>query len=182
MPCRAEVRCNRRGVLRDEAYPHHSRQRENLRRGKHVLNQRTQLHAERIEHREHGDNQKCHQVGRIQPHRTGTHMPDPMRGSNAGKEHTKKLPKPHRDRRRRSRLNHKEQRPPVQKSPDRPQRFAQVHILTPGLWHHRRKFSVAQRADQSHHRRHHPSRDQQRRRSESPAHIRRNQENPRPHH
>jgi hypothetical protein len=60
-------------------------------------------------------------------------------------------------------LDDEEERPAVEKSPQRPQRFAQVNILAAGLGHHGRQLAVAERGGEGQDGRHHPCAQKQRR-------------------
>ena len=101
-------------------------------------------------------------------------MPQPMRARDRSEKTppgTSRIATRHRG--NRPRLDHQKQRPPIQKAPQRPQRLPQVDILPARLRHHRRQFAIAQRPNDRHRRRQQPSRNQQRRRPQYPAHIRR---------
>ncbi len=67
-----------------------------------------------------------------------------------GSENAQIARESHDDRGDRSRLNDEEQRPAVEKSPQRRIRFAQVNVLAARLRHHRRKFAVGERRGERH--------------------------------
>ena len=81
-----------------------------------------------------------------------------------GKEDAKELAKRHADGGDGSGLDDEKQRPAVKKSPQRPQRLAQVNVLAAGLGHHRGQFAVAERANHGQHGRDHPRAQEERRR------------------
>jgi hypothetical protein len=99
-------------------------------------------------------------------------LPQPGIRADLRKEDAQELSKGHADRSDSPGLYDQKQRPAIQKSPDRPQRLAQINVLPSGFRHHRGELAVAERSDQRHRRRHQPRRDQQRRRTQRPAHIR----------
>ncbi len=81
-----------------------------------------------------------------------------------GKEHAEKLAEGHAHGRNRSGLNHQEQRPPVEKSPKRAQRLAQINVLPARSRHHGRQFAVAQSSNNGQEAGHQPGANQQCRR------------------
>src|SRR5712692_4368356 len=105
-----------------------------------------------------------------------------MRGRNRRKEDPEELSEGYTDRGNRPRLNHQEQRPAVKESPQRPQRFTQINILTAGAWHHGRQFAVAKRCNDGHEPRYRPRADQQRRRVDLARNLRRNNKDTRADH
>ena len=123
------------------------------------------------------DHQHGHQVLRVQPdvhvaqhHRPDgnrRHMPemhDPVCSGYRREEHAQELAECHADCGNRAGLDDQVQRPAVEKSPQRPQRLAQVHVLPARVRHHRRQFAVGQRAGDGQEAGHQPRRNQQRRR------------------
>ena len=95
-------------------------------------------------------------------------------GRNRGKEDAEKLAESHTDGGNGSGLDHQEKRPAVKKSPQRPQRFPQVNVLTAGARHHGRQLAVAQGPDDGQEAGHQPGPDQQRGRIDFAAYFRRN--------
>ena len=119
--------------------------------------------------------QNRHQVLRAQPgfhvsqhhgaDMNGRDLPevhDPVRGRNRRKEDAEKLAEGHADGGDGAGLNHQKKRPAVKKSPKRPQRFAQVNVLTARARHHGSQFAVAQGPDDGQEAGHQPGPDQQR--------------------
>ena len=98
-------------------------------------------------------------------------MPQPVRRRDRRKEHAKKFAERHAHRRDGSGLDHEKQRPAIKKSPQRPQRLAQIDILAARLGHHRRQFAVAQRANDRQDGRDHPGAQEQRRRVGAPRDV-----------
>ena len=116
------------------------------------------------------------QVGRVdadlhiaqhhRPNRERGHMgdvPEPMGRRDGREKDAEKLAEGHRDGGDGSRLNDQKERPAVEKSPQRPQRLAQVDVLAAGLGHHGRQLAVAERGDHGQDGRHHPRAQKQRR-------------------
>jgi hypothetical protein len=56
-------------------------------------------------------------------------MPEPVRGGNGRKEHAQKFTERYANRRNGSSLDDEKQCPAEQKSPERPERLAQVNVL-----------------------------------------------------
>jgi hypothetical protein len=83
-------------------------------------------------------------------------VPKPVGRRDGGEKHPQKLAEGHAHRGDGPGLDHQEQRPPEQKSPQRPQRLAQVDILSAGLGHHRRQLTVTERPNQRKDGRYHP--------------------------
>src|ERR1035441_3792591 len=69
------------------------------------------------------------------------------------------------------RLDDQEERPPEEKTPERPQRLAQIDILAAGLGHHRRQFAVAKRSNQGENGGHYPGAQEEGRRAGSPGNV-----------
>ncbi len=79
-------------------------------------------------------------------------------------------------------LDDQEQRPAVEKSPQRPQRLAQVDVLAAGLRHHGGQFAVAERADHGQNAGDDPRAKNQRRRVGSPRDVGIHKKNAGPDH
>src|ERR1039458_5629592 len=109
-------------------------------------------------------------------------VPQPVARADAGEEDAEELAERDTDGCDGAGLDDEEEGPAVEESPQRPQRLAQVNILPAGPGHHGGELAVAERAGDGHGRRHQPGRDQQRRRSNRPAHVRRDDEDARPDH
>ena len=77
-------------------------------------------------------------------------MQNPMRGGNRREEDAQKLAESHSHGSDGARLDHQEQGPAVKKAPQRPQRFAQEHILAAGAGHHGGEFAIAERRGDGH--------------------------------
>ena len=90
-----------------------------------------------------------------------------------GKENAEKLAEGHADGGDGSGLDHQKKRPAVEKSPERPQRFAQVNVLAAGAGHHGGQFAVAEGADDGQKSGHQPGPDQQRGRINLAGYFRR---------
>ena len=184
-PARAEIGLPRRCVASHrEGHQHQAGQRERLRRSENVLDQRAQAYAKNIYDGQKKDNEDAGQVGGVdadlhvpqhhRPHLQRGHMrnvPQPVGRRDRREKYAQKLAEGHRHRRNRSRLDHQEERPPVQKAPQWPQRLAQVNVLAARLGHHRRQLAVAQRADHGQNRRHHPRAQQKRWRAGAACNI-----------
>ena len=109
-------------------------------------------------------------------------MPQPVRRRHRRKKHAQKLAERNAHRRNRPRLDHQKQRPPKQKTPQRPQRFSQIDILSAGLRHHRRQLAITERPNQRQHSRHNPRTQKQRRRSHAPRNVSIHNVDARPNH
>ncbi len=96
-------------------------------------------------------------------------MHNPVRGRNRRKEDPEELAERHADGRDGPGLNHQEQSPAVEKSPQRAQRLAEVNVLPTGSRHHGRQFAVAQRANDGHEASDQPGANQQGRRIHFPS-------------
>ena len=138
---------------------------------------RAGLHAEDIDDRKHDHQQNGDQILRVHAHihvaqnhgpkmnrRNFPEMQNPMGRRNRGKEDAQKLAESHAHSGDRPGLNHQKQSPAVEKSPQRPQRLAQINILPAGARHHRGQFAIAERADDGHESGDKPGPDQQGRR------------------
>ncbi len=68
-------------------------------------------------------------------------------------------------------LHDQEQRPAVEKAPERAERLAQVNVLAAGVRHHRRQFAIGQRASDGEKSGEHPGADQQRRRVDQARNV-----------
>ena len=99
-------------------------------------------------------------------------VPQPVGRRDRREKDAEKLAEGHRNSGDGSRLNHQKQRPAVEKSPQRPQRLAQVDVLAAGLGHHRRQLAVAERANHGQDGRHHPRAQKQRRRVGAAGNVR----------
>ena len=86
------------------------------------------------------------------------------------------------DRRDRAGLDHHEQRPAVEESPQRRERFAQVDVLPAGPRHHRRQLAVGQRSGERQHAGDDPGDQQQPGLAGLPSHLGRHEEDARPDH
>ena len=86
---------------------------------------------------------------------------DPVRRRNRRKEDSEKLAKGHTDGGDGSGLDYQKERPAVKKSPERPERFAQINILPARARHHGGQFAVAEGADDGQEAGHQPGPDQQ---------------------
>ena len=170
-------------------------QRRNFGERENILNQRSGLQSENVDHRERNHDQNCYQILRVQPdihiaqnhgsdpnRRYSPEMQNPIRRRNGWNENTQKLAEGHAHCGNRSRLYNQEQRPTVQESPKRAQRLAQVDVLPAGSGHHGSQFAVAQSPDNGHEARHQPSRNQQRRRIHLAGYFGRNNEDTRADH
>src|ERR1700737_2612688 len=89
-------------------------------------------------------------------------MQNPVRRKNRWNENAEKLAESHAHRGDRPSLNDQEQRPPIQESPERAERFTQINVLASGSRHHRRQLAVTQSPDNSHESRYEPGGNQQR--------------------
>ena len=87
-----------------------------------------------------------------------------LRRRDRRKEDAEELAARHANGGNRSGLDDQVQRPAVEKSPQRTQRFAQVDVLPARLRHHGRQFAVSQRARDGH-----EAGDQPRAQSAAPA-------------
>ena len=87
---------------------------------------------------------------------------NPVGRRDGREEDAEKLAERHADGGDGSGLDDEEQRPAVEKSPQRAQRFAQVNVLPAGMRHHGSQFTVGQRAGDGHEAGHQPGADQQR--------------------
>ena len=174
---------------------HQSQQRRRFCRGEHILDQSPQPYSEHINKGQQNHHGNTGEVCGIHPyihipqqHRTHpprryvADMPQPVRRRNARKENAKEFAKSYSDSRNGARLDHQEQGPPIQKAPHRPQRLAQIYILSARPGHHRREFPVAQSADHRHRRGYQPRGNQQSGRSYVPADIGRHDEDTRADH
>ena len=152
-----------------------SQQRRDFGHGKYILNQRSGLQSKDIHDRKKNHQQNRNQVLRIdshihvaqnhRPHMNRWNFPEmknPVGRRNRGKENSQELAKSHAHSRNRSGLNHQKQSPAVEKSPQRPQRFAQINILPAGPRHHGGQFAIAERGHDGHKSRHRPRANQQR--------------------
>jgi len=163
--------------------------------GKYILNQRSGFHSEDIYNRKKNYEQDRDQILCIdsyihiaQNHRPEANrwnlpeMQNPSGGRNRRKENSEELAERHAYGRNRPGLNHQKQRPAVEKTPQRPERFAQINILPPGPRHHRRQLAIAQRGDDRHEPRHCPRANQQCRRIHLAGNLRRNNKDARADH
>ena len=95
----------------------------------------------------------------------GRNLPEmqyPVRRGDRRKEDAEKLAECHADGGDGSGLDDQEERPAVEKSPERAQRFAQINVLAAGTRHHGGQFAVGQRAGDGQETGHQPGADQQR--------------------
>ena len=187
-PARAEISIPRRGIApHSEGQQNQAAQRQRLSRCEDVLNQRTQLHAADVHESQKDHHNNPGQIRRVdadlhvaQHHRSHpkrgymSDVPEPIVTGDGGKKHAEKLAEGHGDSGDCSRLNDQEKRPAVKKSPQRPQRFAQINVLAPGFGHHRRQLAVAERGGHGQNRRHHPRAQKKRRRVGAACNVRAN--------
>ncbi len=103
-------------------------------------------------------------------------VPNPVRRRDGREEHAQELAEGHADRGNGPGLDDEEQGPAVEKSPQRAQRFAEVHVLSAGARHHGSQLSVGQRAGDGHEPGDDPGGDQQRGRIDQPRDLRRDDE------
>ena len=109
-----------------------------------------------------------------------------MRRRNCRKENSEELAESHAHRGNRAGLDDQKQRPAVKKSPQRPQRLAQVNVLPASARHHGGEFAIAERGHDGHEPGHGPRANQQRRRIDFARNFRRHNKDAgadhRPHH
>src|SRR5215467_9966487 len=74
-------------------------------------------------------------------------MQNPVARRYCRPEYAKKRAEGDADSSNRAGLDDEEQRPAVKKSPERPQRFAQVDVLAACAGHHGGEFAIAERSD-----------------------------------
>src|ERR1700686_3980077 len=124
-------------------------QRGNFRGGKDVLDESARLHAENIDDRERDHYQDGCKILRVQSnihaaehHRADLklwHLPDvdnPITRRNCRPEYPEKFAECDADGSDRPRLNHEEQSPAVEKTPEWAERLTQIDILPPRPRHH----------------------------------------------
>ena len=99
-------------------------------------------------------------------------VPNPVGRRYGREEHAQELAEGHPNRGNGSGLNDEVQRPAVEKSPKRAQRFAEVHVLSAGARHHGSQLSVGQRAGDGHESGDHPGGDEQHWRIDQPRDLR----------
>ena len=105
-----------------------------------------------------------------------------LRRRDGRKEDAQELAEGHAYRGDGSGLDDQEQRPAVEKSPQRAQRFAQVNVLAAGARHHGRQLPVGERAGDGQEPGHQPGGDEQRGRIDQPRDLRRDDEDARADH
>ncbi len=172
-----------------EAERRQSEQRRNFRGGEYVLNRRARLDAKDVDDRQENHQQDRHQVLGVDPdfhvaqnHRADVNrrnfpeMQQPVRRRNRRNEDAEELAEGHAHGGDGAGLNHQEQRPAVEKSPERPQGFAQVNVLPAGAGHHGGQFAVAERGHDGHESGNGPGSNQQRRRTDFAADLGRHNE------
>jgi hypothetical protein len=86
------------------------------------------------------------------------------------------------DCRDRAGLDHHEERPAVEESPERRERFAQIDVLAAGARHHRGELSVRERRGERQHAGEDPGREQETGTSGLPSHFGGDEEDARPDH
>ena len=101
---------------------------------------------------------------------------------NRGPEHAEEARKRHADRGNSAGLNDEEERPPVQKPPQRRERLAQVDVLATGARHHGGQFAVGQRSRQGEQPRDQPGRQQPGRAADQARDVGGDDEDPRADH
>ena len=111
------------------------------------------------------------------------HRPDdPGGGRNRRQQDAQKPGEGDRDRRDGSGLDHQEQRPAVEKTPERAVGFAQINVLSARSRHHGGQFAVAQGADEGERAGEEPHDQEPAGRTDLPRNVRRNDEDARPDH
>ena len=98
-------------------------------------------------------------------------VPQPMRTRNRWKENAQEFAEGHADGGDGPGLNDEKKRPAVEKSPQGPERFAQVDVLAAGPGHHGGQLAVAQGADHGHDRGDDPCAQVERRRVGEPRDV-----------
>ncbi len=185
-PVRPEVSRNRRGVASHrEGQQNQRRERKCLGRGEDVLNQRAQLHAEDVYDGEKNHDADASQVGGVdadlhvaqhhRPYRKRRYVgdvPEPMCRRNDWKKDAEKLAEGHGHCGDGPCLDDQEERPAIEKTPQRSQRLAQVDVLAAGLGHHGRQLAVAERGGEGQDGRHHPRAQKQRRGAGAAGNVR----------
>ena len=154
-------------------------QRGNFRGGEDVLDECARLHAENIDDRERDHDQNGDEVLRVQSniHAAEHHWPDgelrhfpqvdnPMTRRDCRPENSEKLAESNANSGNRARLNHEKQSPAVEKTPERPERLAQIDVLSAGSRHHRSQFAVGERRGNGEKTGNEPGANEQRRRGD----------------
>ena len=77
-------------------------------------------------------------------------VPEPVRGRDGWEKDAEKFAESDADGGDGAGLDDEEERPAVKKSPERPERLAQINVLAAGLGHHGGQFAVAECADEGH--------------------------------
>ena len=173
-------------VARHETEDDDEAEREQLGRGEHVLDERTEPDAHAVERGEGDDQHDGNQVrgGKAEVHvaqdhgpkvhrRDVTAVPQPCACRDGRKEHTQKLAEGDRNGGNGAGLDDEKERPAVEEAPHRAEALAQVHVLAAGLGHHGGEFAVTQRTDDGHDGGDRPGCDEERRRVDDARHVRR---------
>ena len=175
VPAGAEIRGDGCGVFCDETDENDGGEGKNFCGGEDILHRRAQLYAEGVEQRKQGDDDDGGKIRSVEAdvHVAEDHgadgycghmrdVPEPVVGADGGKEDAKELSEGDADRGDGPGLYDEEERPSVEKSAERAERFAEIDVLAAGLRHHGGEFAVTERSDEGHEGCHHPGRDEQR--------------------
>src|SRR5713226_835144 len=122
------------------------KQRERLGAGEDILDELAKAYAQRIQEREKHNHQYPDELLHGQAYgvlrRKRKWRNDPSGGRNGGEQHAEVTREAHRNGGDRARLNYEEERPAVEKSPERGIRFTQVHVLSASMRKQRCQLAV----------------------------------------